>query len=51
MPPIDQPSTSGRLSFSARISDAVSSPIRRIESVPLPSVVLRIPSLSKTTTR
>ncbi len=51
MPPIDQPRTSERPSLSARISDAVSSPMRRIESLPLPSVVFRIPSLSKTITR
>ena len=51
IPPIDQPSTSALGSRSARISDATSSPMRPIVSVPGPSVVRRMPSLSKMITR
>jgi hypothetical protein len=51
IPPIDHPTTSARLSFSARMRDAVSSAIRLMVSVPLPSVERPMPSLSNVMTR
>ena len=51
MPPIDQPSTSARRNPRLRIREAASSAIRRIVSVPGPSVVRPMPSLSKVITR
>ena len=51
IPPIDQPSTSGRPRRSARIGDTAPSTMRLIVSGSGPRVVRRMPSLSKTTTR
>jgi hypothetical protein len=51
MPPIDQPSTSARFSFSVRISAAVLSAIFEIVSGGGPTVLRRMPALSNVITR